>query len=143
LSSLPKLTYLNLGGNGISDAGLESLVASKSLTTLEIHGTKVTEAGAYKLHAALPNCRIEWGDGKVIEPKPAPKLPAGDSPPAKDAFPGTLVFYDMFDNPKVSTLFQGMKEGKRHTIENGTYIVEMPEAKAGQGTGNYFGQTGT
>src|SRR5262249_49059841 len=35
-------------------------------------------------------------DGSVT----APKLPVGDSPPSKDAFPGKLVSYETFDDLK-------------------------------------------
>jgi hypothetical protein len=47
---------------------LEQLRQLTRLRTLTVGDTGVTEAGAKKLAEALPQCKIEWGDGKVIEP---------------------------------------------------------------------------
>jgi len=88
----------------VTDPGLEHLAECKALTKLDLNQSKVTEAGVNKLHNALPNCRIEWGEGKLIEPEPKPKIPAGDTPPSKDAFPGKLVYFNTFDDPKTDDM---------------------------------------
>ncbi|MCI0702975.1 MAG: hypothetical protein L0241_18005, partial [Planctomycetia bacterium] len=76
LLGLKKLQRLYLSDTGISDDAIPTLSEMKTLTGVFLNRTKVTEAGAKKLAAALPKCRIEWGDEQVIEPKK-------DEPPVK------------------------------------------------------------
>ena len=84
----------------ITDASVEHLASMKQLTTLDISGTRITEAGFNKLKAALPDCEILWEeanrhfakwaltrgevevtlelpDGKEINPKKLEDIPAG------------------------------------------------------------------
>ena len=70
LASLLALRQLMIQNTPIDDEGLKHLAASK-LVTLNVRGTKVTEAGVKQLAAALPKCRIEW-DGGMIEPSSVP-----------------------------------------------------------------------
>ena len=71
LSDKP-LTSLTLQDcSQIDDAALDNLKAMRTLTTLQLRGTKVTDDGVKKLAAALPQCRIVW-DGGVIEPTSLP-----------------------------------------------------------------------
>ncbi len=60
LSGLRNLTILSLEGTAISDAGLEHLSSSSSLKFLYLADTQVTPAGVKKLHAALPDCQIDY-----------------------------------------------------------------------------------
>ena len=68
LKELKSLTGLNLGGTKVSDAGLVHLKELKNLTNLNLKMTEVTAKGLEALHAALPACKIER-DGGVIAPK--------------------------------------------------------------------------
>jgi WD40 repeat protein/serine/threonine protein kinase len=64
----------------ITDAGLEHLKGMTNLRELAVRGAnvKVTETGAMKLAAALPQCLIRWGDGKTIQPKIGPERKTTD-----------------------------------------------------------------
>ncbi|HYH66525.1 MAG TPA: protein kinase [Urbifossiella sp.] len=124
----------------VTDASLDQLAKCKSLRYLYVKQTKVMDTGVEKLAAARPDVRIEW-DGPTIEPRPAPKLPAGDTPPATDAFPGRLVFHDTFNDPKTGTVFQGTRAGQRSVVENGAYRVETATAKANTAVTATFGPT--
>jgi hypothetical protein len=42
----------------VTDAGLAHLKQMKSLRTLTLESTKVTEAGIAELKAALPECKV-------------------------------------------------------------------------------------
>jgi len=53
----------------VTDAGLIPFKDCKNLTLLTLQKTKVTAAGIEELRKALPQCKIEWEDGGVIEPK--------------------------------------------------------------------------
>lgn len=58
LTRLPRLESLMLTLTFVSDAGLEHLAPIKSLTELQLKGTKVTQEGVAKLKRLLPHCRI-------------------------------------------------------------------------------------
>jgi hypothetical protein len=75
LKELPRCgaVMVVLENTKVTDAGLEHLKEMASLRHLSVKGAKVTEAGAKKLAAALPLCRIDW-DGGTIESKPQPEL---------------------------------------------------------------------
>jgi len=62
------LRTLDLSNTKITDRGLETLAGFQGLSLLKVRETKITEAAAKKLAAALPRCKIEWNGG-VIEPK--------------------------------------------------------------------------
>ena len=49
---------VNLGGTGVTDAGLKELKELKQLTTLGLHDAKVTADGVADLQRALPGCKI-------------------------------------------------------------------------------------
>ncbi len=66
LSSLPKLVEVNLYDNqGISDAGIPTLAAMKSLRRVYLFQTGVTKAGIAKLHQLRPDLEIDAGDMSV------------------------------------------------------------------------------
>jgi hypothetical protein len=54
------LHYLNLYGTEVTDAGLEHLKGLKSLESVHLWQSKVTEPGVKKLQTALPNAKITW-----------------------------------------------------------------------------------
>lgn len=64
-TNLTKLTLLEV--SAVTDDAVEILSGFRSLKTLTLKGTKMTEAGVKKLAAALPECKIEW-DGGIVEP---------------------------------------------------------------------------
>ena len=53
------VTTLDLVGTKMTDAGLKELAALKSLSSLNLTGTKVTDAGEKELQRALPKCKIK------------------------------------------------------------------------------------
>lgn len=59
LASLPKLELLNVAGMPLTDASMEHLKGIKNLKAVDVNGTKVTEAGAQALRAALPQCNVQ------------------------------------------------------------------------------------
>ena len=68
IGRLRKLKVLRTDRTRITDAGLKHLENLTQLELLHLQNTQVTEAAVQRLHAAIPQCRIEW-DGGVIEPK--------------------------------------------------------------------------
>jgi hypothetical protein len=52
------LQTLELGGTKVTDAGLKELVGLNNLQTLQLAGTKVTGGGAAELHMRRPYLRI-------------------------------------------------------------------------------------
>ncbi|HVC95922.1 MAG TPA: hypothetical protein VND64_19690, partial [Pirellulales bacterium] len=62
LVELKQVKRLSLAGSGLTDAGIKHLAALTGLETLDLRGTKATAAGVAELQAALPKCRIEWGE---------------------------------------------------------------------------------
>jgi serine/threonine protein kinase len=69
----PNLTALSLTGNtGVTDGAVAALADMRRLVTLLLTDTKVTEAAALKLGAALPLCTITYGNGKRIVPGKKP-----------------------------------------------------------------------
>jgi internalin A len=60
LANFPKLEEVNLWNAGrVADDVIPILVALPNLKWADLTGTKVSESGRAKLHAARPNCRIE------------------------------------------------------------------------------------
>jgi len=57
-SGLTSLQTLNLYGTKVTDAGLEHLKGFTNLETLSLYGTQITSAGVADLQKALPNCKI-------------------------------------------------------------------------------------
>jgi len=64
---LPRLKNLSLYGTSITDAGLKSLHGKRSLLSLKVVKTQVTEAGVKAFAAATPWCRVE-SDFGTFEP---------------------------------------------------------------------------
>ncbi|HEX4609472.1 MAG TPA: hypothetical protein VH092_14840, partial [Urbifossiella sp.] len=61
------LTSLSLLENpGLTDAGLDHLAPLKALRRLDLGSTGVTAAGANRLAATLPECRIKYSGGEII-----------------------------------------------------------------------------
>jgi internalin A len=52
------LTWLNLTGTNVTDAGIKELAALTRLHTLSVADTWVTAAGVQELQKALPKCEI-------------------------------------------------------------------------------------
>jgi hypothetical protein len=52
------LTRLDLHNTKVTDAGLKELVALVNLSELTLWDTKVTDEGAQALRSALPKCHI-------------------------------------------------------------------------------------
>jgi hypothetical protein len=70
VANFPRLKYLSLAFSpGITDAGLAHLTRMKTLRSLSLESTKVTESGARKLSDALPQCQIILAAGAKIGPK--------------------------------------------------------------------------
>lgn len=67
LASHDKLATLSLQETAVTDAGLRSLQDLKSLTSIQVKGTQVTQNGIDELSRALPKCRIESDHG-FVEP---------------------------------------------------------------------------
>ena len=61
LKGLTNLQSLNLHGTKITDAGLAHLKGMTSLESLTLSNTKVTSAGVKHLQTALPKCKIRKG----------------------------------------------------------------------------------
>ena len=59
LAGLKSLQTLNLIGTPVTDEGLKELAGLMSLQTLYLGGTQVTGVGVAELRKALPECRID------------------------------------------------------------------------------------
>jgi len=60
LAPLTKLVDLKLDSVDLTDAGIATVAALRSLKQLDLYHTLVTEKGYEKLKAALPNCEINY-----------------------------------------------------------------------------------
>jgi Leucine-rich repeat (LRR) protein len=58
LKELANLSYLDVGGTQVTDAGLNDLKELKNLSSLYLGRTQVTNAGIDELRKALPKCKI-------------------------------------------------------------------------------------
>jgi hypothetical protein len=71
---MTKLEDLDLTGTSVTDDAVRYLKGLGHLKTLRLYATKVTDLGVNSLHAALPNCMIEWNPpatGKQKHPRSA------------------------------------------------------------------------
>lgn len=59
LEGMANLTSLDLQNTQVSDEGLTVLKTLPKLTQVYVHGSRITDAGAASLEAALPNVTIE------------------------------------------------------------------------------------
>jgi hypothetical protein len=50
----------------------------------------------------------------------------GEKPPARDLFPGKMVLYDTFDDPKKTAALVGTDNGVKYVIEDGMYKIVRP-----------------
>lgn len=67
LAKNPILTQLNLHGwKNITDRSLQYLEEAKSLRSLYLNETNVSEAAIKKLATALPQCKIVWDRGEIV-----------------------------------------------------------------------------
>ena len=55
---MPRIEEVDLSGIEVSDAGLVHLARLKSLNTVLLKNTKVTDEGIARLQQELPDCRI-------------------------------------------------------------------------------------
>jgi Leucine-rich repeat (LRR) protein len=53
------LTRLDLKGTKITNAGLQHIARIKSLRTISLANTRVTDTGVTEFQRALPNCKVE------------------------------------------------------------------------------------
>lgn len=129
-----RMTYLVKAGQDgeveVRQAGTDIVLAMETF--------KVSRAG--KVEVRVTNERLAR---KRESSASEPVLPAGETPPARDAFHGSLVHYDTFDNAKRTEPFQGEREGLTHAVEGGSYTIGGANAKAGQIAAEYFGRAGT
>ncbi|MDC0050713.1 hypothetical protein OAJ79_03685, partial [Verrucomicrobia bacterium] len=58
VAKLQQLTSLDLFGTKITDAGLKEVAKMKQLNSLDLRDTQVTDAGVAELKKALPKCSI-------------------------------------------------------------------------------------
>ena len=63
LRELKSLETLSLLGSAITDSGIERLKCLTNLQVIDVCATKVTDAGVAELERALPQARIDTGDG--------------------------------------------------------------------------------
>jgi len=61
LTELPNLTDLSISYTQVTDQGIESLQGASGLKLLWVRDTGVTAGAIERLHAAMPECRIEFG----------------------------------------------------------------------------------
>src|SRR5207248_803351 len=118
------LTRFDLAGRELARIAYPELAGFASFA-LTADGTTLYVADQAKGVAAC--------DPVTGRPKgpPAPPAWSPDRPP-KDAFPGELLVYETFDDPKACPLFQGTHDGVRYAVENGVYAADGPMPAAGQ-----------
>jgi Leucine-rich repeat (LRR) protein len=58
LDALPRVTALDLSDNNVTDAELIHLEQFRTLTVLDLSGTKTTVEGRNRLRKVLSNCKI-------------------------------------------------------------------------------------
>ena len=63
LSGMIHLRELNLYRTHITNAGLSKLAALKELVSLDVRYSRVTDGGVVALHAAIPECAVEFVGG--------------------------------------------------------------------------------
>jgi serine/threonine protein kinase/formylglycine-generating enzyme required for sulfatase activity len=78
----PRITILYIQSTPLSDSHLEIIAELKSLRSLNVRQTAVTEAGVKKFAERMPLCEVFW-DGGNIKPRTADKSSA-QAPPAGD-----------------------------------------------------------
>ena len=62
MATLPELGTLTLNQTGVTDDGLETLSACKSLKKLELRLTAVSKKGVAKLQQAIPKLEVEFDE---------------------------------------------------------------------------------
>lgn len=72
-------------------------------------------------------------------PPVQPVFPAGDALPPKNLFPGELIAYETFDDPKASKARLGKVGGSLSTIAGGLYTTAAPTARPGDFLVRTFG----
>lgn len=60
LHAFRHLRVVNLSGTGITDASVAELMRIRSLTYLDVTGTKVTPGAAQTLQESLPQCKVVY-----------------------------------------------------------------------------------
>jgi Leucine Rich repeat len=61
---MPNLQTLSLEGTGITDASIETLLALRTLTDLDVTDTKMTSDGIARLRQLRPKWEIHSSDGQ-------------------------------------------------------------------------------
>lgn len=98
LAASTGLQNLNLSRTALTDAGLDHLAVPTHWrnpvtvrSSLNVKGTKVTQAGVEKLARAVPHLRIYW-DGGVLQPTVVPSTdPAATTPEQRQALEWVLA----------------------------------------------------
>jgi len=74
-----------------------------------------------------------------LKPTSVPNEPLADKPPPKNLFPGELIAYETFDDPKTCPFPTIQTAAKNARCENGAYVEDLLKAKEDEVQGHQFG----
>jgi len=89
LRHVPQLETLYLAGIPITDDDLGLMINLDNLKSIYLLRTQVSEAGARRLKAALPDCDVRWQStsGSCMQIAPATGAPSGLAPRQESQVP--------------------------------------------------------
>jgi formylglycine-generating enzyme required for sulfatase activity/serine/threonine protein kinase len=93
-AAAPALKKIHAYRTTLTDDGLARLEKRTSLLEIDLRAAKVTQAGIDRFAAALPQCRIKWGDERnptVLEPRVPPPSVATPAAAPSPGVPGTPI----------------------------------------------------
>ena len=133
LAELPNLTELSISYTQVSDQGLEFLQGATSLKSLFVRDTGITAGAVERFHAAVPDCRIEFGvELRIIGDKPQPL----DSMPSQGSSEQFLTLIDAlkqanpsFDGALAPTVHDGRILGLSFRTDHVSDISPLRELK--------------